>query len=103
MSRIGFVGAGQMGGPMVDRLLQAGFTVDLFARREEVARTFAALGANVAGSLGAVAAGADVIVVCVYDQTQLSDVTLGEDRLLAGARPGSVLANHSTVGMQLIR
>jgi 3-hydroxyisobutyrate dehydrogenase-like beta-hydroxyacid dehydrogenase len=78
-------------------------TVDVFARRNEVAKRFLGLGAQVTDSLAGVAAAANLIVVCVFDQAQLTEVTFGDGGLLASARPGSVLVNHTTVGVQLIR
>jgi 3-hydroxyisobutyrate dehydrogenase-like beta-hydroxyacid dehydrogenase len=101
--RVGFVGAGQMGGPMVERLLRAGVIVDMYARRDDAAERFRAMGARVSDSLGGVAAAANVIVVCLFDQPQVTEVVFGDHGLLASARPGSVLVNHTTVGVQLIR
>jgi 3-hydroxyisobutyrate dehydrogenase-like beta-hydroxyacid dehydrogenase len=50
MTTIGFVGAGNLGGSMVSKLLSTGNEVHLFARRPEVSQKFAHLGANVYGS-----------------------------------------------------
>ena len=41
-TRVSFVGAGQMGGPMVQRLLDAGVPTTVYARRAEVRERFAA-------------------------------------------------------------
>ena len=45
--RVGFVGAGSMGTPMVERMLAAGHAVTVYARRAEVRDRFAAAGASV--------------------------------------------------------
>ena len=52
---VGFVGAGKMGGPMVERLLGGGLEVHLFARRPQVRERFAGLGAVIEESVAAVA------------------------------------------------
>ena len=49
--RVGFVGAGQIGGPMSERLIAAGHDVTVYARRAEVREHFARLGAAATGSL----------------------------------------------------
>ena len=50
--RVAFVGAGQIGAPMSERLLAAGHDVTVYARRAEVREHFAAAGAAVTDSLG---------------------------------------------------
>ena len=49
--RVAFVGAGQIGAPMSERLLAAGHEVTVYARRAEVREHFARLGAAVTDSL----------------------------------------------------
>lgn len=94
---VGFVGAGAMGGPMVERLLAAGAEVHLYARRAEVARRFAELGAVLEPSVGALAASADVLILCPFSEDQLTAITGGSDGLLAQARPGTAIVQHATV------
>src|SRR5579859_7738559 len=57
--RVGFVGLGAMGSPMAERLLDAQLTLDVYARRSEVAERFVTLGAHRADSLPDMAARAD--------------------------------------------
>jgi len=94
--RVGFVGAGGMGSPMIDRMLAAGLPVTVYARRAEVRERFAAAGATTTDSAAVVAAVADVLIVCVFSDEQLLDVALGDDGLVANMAPGSVLALHTT-------
>ena len=92
---VGFLGAGRMGGPMVERLLAAGRPVHLHARRPEVRARFEALGASVTDDPAAAVRTADVVLVCVYSDSQLREVALAGG-LVAAMPPGSVLAVHVT-------
>lgn len=97
MSTVGFVGAGQMGFPMVERLLAAGHEVAVHARRPELRAALTAAGARVVDSSRA-AAGAPVVLVCLFSDAQLVEAAHGPDGLLAGLHPGAVLASHVTGG-----
>lgn len=95
-TKVGFVGAGQMGAPMVERLLAAGTTLKVFARRPEVRAHFEEAGAPVVSTLTDAARDVDVVIVCVYSDAQVDEVALGPDGLLAAMAPGAVLAVHTT-------
>jgi 3-hydroxyisobutyrate dehydrogenase len=95
-TKVGFVGAGQMGAPMVERLLAAGATPKVFARRPEVRAHFEEAGATVVSTLADAARDADVVIVCVYSDAQVEEVARGPDGLLAAMAPGAVLAVHTT-------
>ena len=96
--RVGFVGLGNIGKPMATRLVEwpAGLTVydvapDPLAELEK-------LGARVAGSVAELAAECGVICVMVNTDEQVRDV-MGE--VLGAARPGTVVAVHSTISPDL--
>jgi 3-hydroxyisobutyrate dehydrogenase-like beta-hydroxyacid dehydrogenase len=92
-SRIGFVGAGRMGFPMVQRLAAAGREVVAYARRPEAAAALEKLGVRHTDDLGEVAAGSGVVLVCVFTDEQLAEVA----GPVATAMPaGGVLASHVT-------
>jgi 3-hydroxyisobutyrate dehydrogenase-like beta-hydroxyacid dehydrogenase len=93
---IGFVGVGEMGRPMVARLLGASFPVRFHARRPEVISQVVSLGGTDAGSRAGVADGSDVVILCVYSDDQVRDVCLGPDGLIASMGAGSTLVNHTT-------
>jgi 3-hydroxyisobutyrate dehydrogenase-like beta-hydroxyacid dehydrogenase len=92
---VGFVGAGQMGRPMVDRLCAAGLSTQVFARREEVQQDLKAAGIGVGESATEVGAGADVLIVCLFSDAQVREVLL-DNGVLAAMRPGSVVVSHVT-------
>lgn len=95
-SRVGFVGAGQMGEPMIERLRVAGFPVTASARRPEVRERLAAQGVTVVDTPREAADAGDVVIVCVFSDEQLLAVVDGPDGVYAGLRAGTVVASHVT-------
>jgi 3-hydroxyisobutyrate dehydrogenase len=95
--RAGFVGLGHIGGPMAGRLVEAGLDTSVFDVRAEAAAPFVEKGARAAASARELAAPSDVVGVCVRDDADVRAVLTGPEGLLAGARPGLVVAVHSTV------
>lgn len=93
--RIGFVGAGRMGGPMVTRLVEAGHHVSVLGRTAEKRTAITRLGADAVTDAADVSAQADAVVVCVFTDEQVQQVCLDGD-LLATMPPGSVLVVHTT-------
>jgi 3-hydroxyisobutyrate dehydrogenase len=96
-TRVGFIGLGDMGGALARRIAAAGFPLTIWARRAETIESFADTPACVAASPAAVAERSDIVGLCVFDDTGIDDVMDGDDGVLAGARPGTVIAIHSTV------
>jgi 3-hydroxyisobutyrate dehydrogenase-like beta-hydroxyacid dehydrogenase len=95
-STVGFLGAGQLGEPMVDRLLGAGHDVVAYARREEIRRRLTAKGAVIADSVADLACGSDVLISCLFSDAQLRETGLGADGFIANAKPGAVFVSHTT-------
>jgi 3-hydroxyisobutyrate dehydrogenase-like beta-hydroxyacid dehydrogenase len=93
---VGFLGAGQLGEPMVERLLGAGHDVVVYARREEVCRRLEAKGAAMAESVADLASGSDVLISCLFSDAQLRETGLGAAGFIANAKPGAVFVSHTT-------
>ncbi len=93
--RIGFVGAGRMGQPMVRRLVAAGYEVHALGRSADTRRALADLGAHPASFAAATGTHADAVIVCVFTDEQVRAVCL-DTPLLETMPPGSVLAVHTT-------
>jgi 3-hydroxyisobutyrate dehydrogenase len=94
--RVGIVGLGAMGMPMLERLRAASLPVAFHARRTEVRERATALGATDAGSPVALARDSDVLIVCVYADDEVRALCLGPDGLVAAMGAGAVLVNHTT-------
>lgn len=91
--RVGFVGAGRMGAPMVRRLVAAGHRVRALGRTDAKRAAVAELGATPVAELAAAATDADVVVLCVFTDDQVREIAPG----LIDAMPrGSVLVLHTT-------
>lgn len=95
MTRVGFVGAGRMGAPMVRRLVEAGHDVRVLGRSAEKRAAIEDLGAHPVAELAAVADDAEIVVVCVFTDEQVQQVCLA-DGLVAAMAPDAVLVVHTT-------
>ena len=91
--KLGYIGLGNMGAPMAKRLVDWPGGVTVFDVRAEAMTPLAEAGATLADSVADVAA-ADIISVTVLNDEQVREV-VGE--LAANAKPGTVIAIHSTI------
>lgn len=101
--RVGFIGLGNIGKPMAINVAKAGFDLMVYDLRQEPLQELAGLGAKVARSAQEIGSHGDIIELVVVDDAQVEAVTLGEGGVLNGAKPGSVIAVHSTVHPKTIR
>ena len=99
--RVGFVGAGRMGRPMVSRLLGAGHDVRALGRTDDKRRDLEQLGARAMSDVAELGAWADLVLVCVFTDEQLRRVCL-DGPLLPTMRPGSTLVVHTTASPNTI-
>jgi 3-hydroxyisobutyrate dehydrogenase len=95
--RVGFVGLGDQGGPIARRIVDAGFPMTLWARRAASLEPFAKTPAATVETLRAVGEASDLIGVCVVNDADVRAVLLEPDGVLAGMKPGGIIAVHSTV------
>jgi 3-hydroxyisobutyrate dehydrogenase-like beta-hydroxyacid dehydrogenase len=93
---IGFIGAGQLGEPMVLRLLAASHDVLLYARRGDVRDRLASQGAVLADSVAELARHSDILISCLFSDAQLREIGLASKGLIANAKPGAVFVSHTT-------
>lgn len=91
--KLGFVGLGNMGAPMAQRLVDWPDGLTVFDLRAEAMSPLVEAGARAADSLADVA-DADLISVTVLDDAQVREV-VGE--LAPKAKPGTIIAIHSTI------
>jgi 3-hydroxyisobutyrate dehydrogenase-like beta-hydroxyacid dehydrogenase len=94
MADVGFIGLGNMGRPMVRRLLEAGHDVHIHSRSPGPVFEMVAIGAVAAGSAAAVARAADVVLTALPTPSDVDDVY---DEMLAESRDGQLFAEHSTI------
>ncbi len=101
--RVGFVGLGTMGSSMAANVVRAGFPVTAWNRTPGRAAGLADLGVHIAMSPSAVAARSDVIVTIVSDTQDVEAVLFGDHGVGAGAAPGSLVIDMSTISPSATR
>jgi 3-hydroxyisobutyrate dehydrogenase len=95
--QVGFIGLGSQGAPMAQRIIDGGFDTTLWARRSATLEPFADTPAKIAQSPAELAEASDLVCLCVVGESDIEQVVNGEQGLLTGLKPGSVIAVHSTV------
>jgi len=101
--KVGYIGIGLMGRPMVMRLLKAGLPVTVWGRNPQKLQDVAAAGATVADSPAAVARDSDVIILCVSDTAAVQAVVDGDDGLARGLANGKIVVDMSTIDAAVTR
>ena len=103
--RVSVVGTGRMGAAMAGRVAAAGHPLSVWNRTRETAESVAARldDVKVAGTARQAAAAADVVIVSLADDAAVRWAYHGDDGLVAGLGPGTVVADTSTVAPETIR
>ena len=97
LERIGFIGLGRMGYPMVMNLLRAGFQVKVYDLAQERTEALVGAGALQATSAGDAAVDSQLVISMILDDAALEAVALAPAGVLASAAPGTIYADMSTV------
>jgi 3-hydroxyisobutyrate dehydrogenase-like beta-hydroxyacid dehydrogenase len=100
---IGFVGTGNMGGPIARRLLAAGHAVIACDARTEALRGVLAAGASPAGSPREVASRCGVVFTSLPGPREIEAVVTGEQGILAGASRGAIHVDLSTTSLASVK
>lgn len=98
--RVAFLGLGIMGSRMAANLARHGFELRVWNRTGARAEEFAAAhaGVEVAASPQAAATDVDLVLSMVVDGPQVETILLGEQGAAAGAAPGTLFVDCSTIG-----
>lgn len=100
--RVGFVGLGDQGLPMAQRIVAAGLPTTLWARRAGSVEPFVDTAAAIADSPRALGAASDIVATCVFDGAGTREILFGPDGILAGMARGGVVMVHSTIAPEEI-
>jgi 3-hydroxyisobutyrate dehydrogenase-like beta-hydroxyacid dehydrogenase len=103
MTKIAFLGLGNMGTPMATRLVAAGHDVTVWNRTAQRTAPLAAAGATVASSPAQAAAGVEFAITMLASPEALDDVLFGPRGLAPALSPGQTLIDMSTVGPDAVR
>jgi 3-hydroxyisobutyrate dehydrogenase len=103
MTKVGFIGLGNMGMPMAQNLLKAGYEVTGFDLNADATQLLAANGGTSANSVADACKAAEVVITMLPAGEQVRDVYLGAGGVLASAAPGTLLIDSSTIDVQTAR
>jgi 3-hydroxyisobutyrate dehydrogenase len=95
-TRIGWIGTGVMGSSMCGHLMTAGYAATVYNRTESKLKPLLDKGATAATSPKAVAEASDIVFTIVGYPTDVREVTLGDQGILAGSRPGQIVIDMTT-------
>ena len=96
-TRVAFLGLGTMGEAMAGNLARAGFAVTGWNRTTGRAAALGRDGVAMAATAADAVADADIVVICVSDTPDVEAVLFGPDGVVAGARPGTLIIDCSTI------
>ncbi|MFL5221113.1 MAG: 3-hydroxyisobutyrate dehydrogenase, partial [Microvirga sp.] len=102
-SVVGFIGLGNMGGPMAANLSKAGHEVRGFDVSPAAIEAAGKAGINCSASAVAVADGTDAVITMLPSGQHVRDVYLGPAGLIVSARPGTLFIDSSTIDVDTAR
>jgi 3-hydroxyisobutyrate dehydrogenase-like beta-hydroxyacid dehydrogenase len=101
--KLGFIGLGNMGSRIAQRLLDNGYQVFVYDRNLAKADAIAARGGVVAKNILELAGTADVILSCLTNDGAVQSVFAGPEGIFAEARPGTIVLEMSTISPESSR
>jgi 3-hydroxyisobutyrate dehydrogenase len=103
MTKVGFIGLGNMGMPMAQNLLKAAHEVTGFDLDAHATELLAANGGTSANSVADACTAAEVVITMLPAGEQVRDVYLGAGGVLASVAPATLLIDSSTIDVQTAR
>ena len=103
MAKIGFIGLGNMGLPMAQNLLKAGYAVSGFDLSADATERLAAAGGTRAQSIRDACEGAEAVITMLPAGEQVREVYFGDGGALAAVAPGALLIDSSTIDVVTAR
>ena len=97
MKKITFIGLGVMGFPMAGHLSKQGYEVSVYNRSKEKSKLWTEkYNGKYFTSVKEAVTNSDIVFSCVGNDTDLKDITLGEDKAFSAMKPDSVFVDHTT-------
>src|SRR4029450_1593648 len=103
VNRIGFIGLGAMGAPMVRRLVDSGFQLAVFDLLAERTQSLVEFGARGADSPRDACQDAEALIIMVMIASQVEDVLFGDNGVAEALAPRAVVVVMSTIGPDAVR
>jgi 3-hydroxyisobutyrate dehydrogenase len=101
--KLGFIGLGNMGSRIAQRLLDHGYQLSVYDLDPAKAEAIAAKGGAVAKNIFELAHTADVLLSCLTNDEAVRSVYNGPAGVFAGARPGTIVLEMSTISPESSR
>jgi 3-hydroxyisobutyrate dehydrogenase len=99
-----FIGLGVMGYPMAGHLQKGGNQVTVYNRNPEKAKQWKAeYGGETAATPAEAAKGQDIVFCCVGRDSDLREVTLGENGAFSTIQKGGLFVDHTTASASIAR
>jgi 3-hydroxyisobutyrate dehydrogenase-like beta-hydroxyacid dehydrogenase len=103
LSKIGFIGLGDMGQVIVPRLLKAGHTVTGWNRSPGKSKSLEDAGMMIASTPAEAAKNADIVLSIVTDGNAVKDVSLGENGIITSLNKEAIYLDMSTISPEVSR
>ena len=103
MANIGFIGLGNMGGPMSRNLIEAGHAVKGFDLASDALRSAADFGVATTTTAALAISGVEIVIAMLPMGEHVRNVFLGDDGVLETVAPGTLLIDCSTIDVATAR
>jgi 3-hydroxyisobutyrate dehydrogenase len=103
MTRVAFIGLGNMGAPMAQNLIKAGFSLTVFDLVKEAVVQLVKSGATAAASASDAVNGADVVITMLPASKHVEGIYLGPEGLLTKIAPKALVIDCSTIAADSAR
>jgi 3-hydroxyisobutyrate dehydrogenase-like beta-hydroxyacid dehydrogenase len=100
---VGFIGLGNMGSRIAQRLLNHGYRLSIYARNRAKTESLASQGGVVTASVLELARSSDVVLSCLTNDEAVQSVYTGPEGVFAGVKPGTVVLEMSTISPESSR
>jgi len=101
--RIGFIGPGIMGKPMMHNLQRAGFSLAVYARRRIQLDELGLTAVSSYESPSELASAVNIIISCVSDSSDVEEVLAGPSGVIHGINPGTLVIDMSTISAEVTK
>ncbi|MBB6235604.1 3-hydroxyisobutyrate dehydrogenase [Pedobacter sp. AK013] len=96
-TKIGWIGLGNMGIPMAEQLIKAGYTVMVYNRSKDKEVALKEMGASIAKTPNELIVTTDVVIIMVSDNAAIDQIFKGAEGLFSVETSGKIIINMSTV------
>lgn len=101
--KIGFIGVGVMGRPMVSNLLKAGFPCTIYDLNPAPMQALAEEGATAAKNVAEVARNSDIFITMVVNDRQMAETLFEPGNAVKALKPDTIVIGTSTMSVTMVK